>query len=283
MKPMRLRARLLAGTVAAYGLWRYRQHRKPPSTLVLEIDMSQLQHSTPPPQLTTPPTSTGLLSWRPPPSPPTNPSMRAIDAAQIICMAATDTSVCGLVAQFSEVGAALSLADAQELRDAVRHFRTAKTLSGGSQPFTCAHALEFGARTLDYFTASAFGLVVQTPSASIQMPSMSITLCSMRGLLARWGLRFNDIAPQMEADSRAQAGRTPSCSRGAARVLRSSYEQVVEGVASARGVSPRELERLARRGLMSSQSAMAEKLIDGALYPDQLEYLISTACPNAKR
>ena len=261
----------VAGALSA--AWRGRKRRADAKPLVLELNLARVSPKDP---IDRRDWLKGALSGEAKKQP-----MVVRDAAAAIRLAATDARVTGIVADFSE-GASLSLADAQELRDAIAVFRKAK---GEAAPFTCAYSHEFGS-TVDYYTAAALGPVYQLPAGMIHLPAMSTTLPFLRGLLSKWGLRV-ELVNQGEyktgADALARAQPTAAHIKSSARLLRSSYEQVIEGVARDRGLSERAVRRLARRGVMSSEEAVREKMIDGCAYPDKLDEIVDASCPGAKR
>ena len=105
------------------------------------------------------------------------------DACAAIRSAASDERVVGLVAQLgSSPGADASLAQCQELSDAVAEFRTKKP-----DGVTIAHADSL--EGMHYLVASAFERVYVQPGALVQLPSFSRELPFLKAFLARWGGR----------------------------------------------------------------------------------------------
>ena len=142
------------------------------------------------------------------------------DACAAIRSAATDERVVGLVAQLgSAPGADASLAQCQELSDAVSEFRAKKP-----KAVTIAHADSLGG--LHYLLASSFEKVYVQPGSSnpnpnpnsnpnpspnpnpnptphphqvqpgslVELPSFSREQPFLKAFLARWGLRLEAIA-----------------------------------------------------------------------------------------
>ncbi|KAL1511256.1 hypothetical protein AB1Y20_006065 [Prymnesium parvum] len=276
--------RLLGAAVGGYAAWRSWGRRPKGQQLVLQLDLADVKDSV---HSRDRALTLGSDGHRAPADRCCSARLLAVDeVAAAVRTAAADPLVTGLVANFSEVGAALSLADAQELRDAVRHFRTSKAEGeGGAEPFTCAFAHEFGARSLDYYAAASFGRVLQMPLATLEVPTMCATLLSLRGLLSSWGVHFDTIASREQHGGGVLSRQRCSAEnlRSTSRLLRSSYEQVIAGVAKDRGMSERALQRLAARGALSSKDAVAARLIDGCVYPDEVDALIDDKCPQASR
>ena len=110
------------------------------------------------------------------------------DACAAIRSAATDERVVGLVAQLgSAPGADASLAQCQELSDAVSEFRAKKP-----KAVTIAHADSLGG--LHYLLASSFEKVYVQPGSLVELPSFSREQPFLKAFLARWGLRLEAIA-----------------------------------------------------------------------------------------
>ena len=109
---------------------------------------------------------------------------RDVDVARVITDAAKDPRICGLVARLGSGGtASLSLAQAQELSDAVGRFRSAKP---SAPTFAYAPAYDSSAK---YMLACRFGSVVQQPGGGLCLPSASVELSVVENVLARAGLR----------------------------------------------------------------------------------------------
>ena len=102
------------------------------------------------------------------------------DACAAIRSAASDERVVGLVAQLgSTPGADTSLAQCQELSDAVAEFRAKKP-----EGVTIAHADSLGG--LHYLFASSFERVYVQPGSLVQLPSFTREQPFFKAFLARW-------------------------------------------------------------------------------------------------
>ena len=208
------------------------------------------------------------------------------DATAAIRDAAEDPRVTGLVANVS--ASALSLAQTQELSAAIEVFNAKKAplelkyarKKGATGP-SFAYAAEFQ-DTKQYLLASAFGAVYQQPGASLRLPGVSMDVPYVAGWLRKWGLRFEAVsagtyksgyAPLSDtAPSRAHQNATQS-------LLASSYAQIVREIARGRGLSEKEVRRLASRGgWLGSAEATKAKLLDGALYVDEFDALVANDC-----
>ena len=201
------------------------------------------------------------------------------DATAAIRGAAADKRVAGLVANVSATQ--LSLAQTQELAAAVDAFREAKAADAR----TFAFAAEFQ-DTVQYALASGFGAVYQQPSASLKLPGVSVDTPYLAGWLHKWGLRFEAVTAGAYKSGYAPLSDTSPSSahqRAAQALLASSYEQLVRAVAKGRGLTEKQVKALGRRGgWMGSAEATQAKLLDGALYLDELDAIVEEQCGGVK-
>lgn len=206
--------------------------------------------------------------------------------------AATDPRVRGLVCKLG--GARLSLAQAQELGDAVKRFRASKA----SAAPTFAYAPEYGA-SADYLLACACATIVQQPGGLLRLPAVSLELPNLGEMLARGS---GGVRPVRIASGEAASGgvataspwaeRAPTAAqvRNAEELVAGSYEQLVQGISSGRGMREWHVRRLTEfswygwlfggRGATFFSAADAEKrgLIDASLYEDAFVRMVESAC-----
>ena len=208
------------------------------------------------------------------------------DATAAIRDAADDPRVAGLVANVS--ASALSLAQTQELSAAIDVFNAKKApldlkyarKTGATGP-SFAYAAEFQ-DTKQYLLASAFGAVYQQPGASLRLPGVSMDVPYVAGWLRKWGLRFEAVSAGTYKSGYAPlSDTTPSRAHQNATqsMLASSFAQIVREIARGRGLSEKEVRRLASRGgWLGSAEATKAKLLDGALYVDEFDALVAKEC-----
>jgi len=218
--------------------------------VLLELDLTEA-----PPE-TGPADPLGLLRRR-------RPTLRAVVDA--LAEAATDPAVAGLVAK---VGGRMPLARAQELRDAVRAF-------GASRP-TVAWAETFGEGdpgTAAYLLATGFGQVWLQPSGDLGLTGVAAETNFLRGLLDKAGLE-PQFAQRHEyknaVDRLTRHGYTDAFREAAGRLVASAYEQVVDGIAQARGLTAERVRELVDAAPLSAGQALAAGLVDRVGYRDEV-------------
>ncbi|TDW81816.1 protease-4 [Kribbella pratensis] len=164
---------------------------------------------------------------------------------------ARDDGVVGVVAHIG--GSRLSLAQVQELREAVADFRTSgKAAVAWTESFG-----ETGQGTVPYYLATAFDEIWLQPSGDLAITGVSVQAVFVRGALDKAG-----VIPQFgkrreyktAADTFTEREMTAPAREMASRLAESAYEQIVEGIA-------------VRRRL---DSARVRELVDGAPLPAQV-------------
>jgi protease-4 len=181
--------------------------------------------------------------------------------------AGNDHRVAGLVARIGSAGQAL--AQVQELRDAVTAFRAS------GKP-TVAWAETFGEAapaTIPYLLATAFDEIWLQPSGDVNLIGLSAEVQFLRGLLDKLG-----VEPQMgqryeyknAADRLLRSEMTDAHREAIGRLTESSWEQVVQGVAEARGLTSAEVQQAADRAPLLAKDALDARLIDRIGYRDEV-------------
>lgn len=180
---------------------------------------------------------------------------------------AADPSVVGLVAR---VGAApMGLATVQELRDALVAFSAA-----GKKTFAYADTLgEFGPGNGAYYLASAFDEILLQPSGDVGLTGLLYQTSFLRGTLDKIG-----IEPRMDhrweyknaMNSLTETSYTPSHEEAMRELLESQFSQMVEGIATGRGLEPEAVRELVDRGPYYGAEAVNAGLVDHLAYRDQV-------------
>jgi len=184
----------------------------------------------------------------------------ALDAA------AADKRVQGL---FLRVGSgAMSLAQAQELRDAILDFRAA------GKP-TVAFAESFapgGLGTIHYYLASAAERLWLQPTGELNMPGFRLESPFLRaaldtlGIVPRMGQRgAYKGAMNMFTDSALPAPQRANLQR----LVDSALDQVARGAAAARGLDEGALRTAIDRATFGADEALAAGLVDRVGYWDE--------------
>ena len=153
----------------------------------------------------------------------------------------------------------------QELRDAVLDFRK----SGK----TVVAFLEFGSDR-EYYLASAADRVYLLPTSALDLTGVASYEVFLRGTFDKLGAYpdFLQIGEYKTAVNQlTQKSFTPAHREMTESLNGDMYEQLVRGVASARGKTEAEMRQLLDRGPFSPEDAVRFGLVDGLAYEDQLD------------
>jgi protease-4 len=177
-----------------------------------------------------------------------------------------DPRVKGIYARFG--GDTIGIAKGQEVRDAIRAFRAkGKFAIAFGDSFG-----EFGGGTRPYYIATAFDEIWLQPMGSVGLIGLRSETPFFRGTLDKLG-----IVPQFEhreeyktaANSLTETGMTAPQREEVESLLGSVSEQVVRGIAEARGLKEDEVRSLIDRGPFFADDAKAAKLVDRIGYRDE--------------
>jgi protease-4 len=181
--------------------------------------------------------------------------------------AGDDPRVVGLVARVGTP--APTLAQVQELRDAVRAF------AGSGKPAVAwAETLgESGPASGAYYLATAFDEIWLQPSGEVNLVGVATEVTFLRGLLDKVG-----VEPQLgqrheyknAADRVLQSGFTEAHRESAERLAESAWDQIVAGVAAARGLTVEEVRAVADRAPLLATAALEARLVDHVGYRDEV-------------
>ncbi len=207
------------------------------------------------------------LRQGPPDRPPADPLFRRFDGGPVtlrelvdaVDRAAGDPRVAGMVGIFG--GDAFGLATAQELRDAVRRFR-----DGGKFALAYADSLgEAGPGNTSYYLASSFDEVWLMPLGSVGLTGIRAEVPFAREALDEFGLtpEFDRRGayksfPEMLTEERF----TPTNREMTESLVGDLFNQLVAGIAEARGRSPAEVRALIDGAPYTAEEALAAGLVD---------------------
>ncbi|AVM76420.1 signal peptide peptidase SppA [Magnetospirillum gryphiswaldense] len=190
--------------------------------------------------------------------------MRQVIAA--IDHAATDPKVKGL---FATLGSGqLSLASAQEIRDAIVRFR-----SSGKPSVAFAETLGEGSNgTVDYFLASGFSQVWVQPSGEVGLVGFAAESPFLKGTLDLLG-----IQPQLAGRKEYKSAIETFTETGYSQPHRQSLEaildawsgQVIAGIAQGRRLGQDKVSALFGKGPFLAAEALSAGLVDHLGYRDQ--------------
>jgi protease-4 len=170
-----------------------------------------------------------------------------------------DDAVVGLVAHLG--GPALSLAQVQDLREAVADFRASgKPAVAWTESFG-----EVGGGTVPYYLATAFDEIWVQPSGELGVTGVSVQATFVRGALDKAGVipQFGKRREYKTAvDTFTEKEMTPPAREMATRLAESAYEQIVEGVAVRRRLDPAKVRELIDSAPLSSEAGREAGLVD---------------------
>jgi protease-4 len=179
--------------------------------------------------------------------------------------AAQDPNVVGLLAKLG--ASSLSLAQAQELSDAVVQFATS-----GKETIAWAETFgELGRGTTAYVLAASFSQLWLQPSGSVGLMGAAAA-----GVFVRDALRHADIEPlfaqrheyKNAADSLLRSGFTEAHREATERLVSSAYEQIVSAVAAGRQLAEEQVRDLVDRAPIPATEALGAGLVDHLGYRD---------------
>ena len=181
--------------------------------------------------------------------------------------AAADDRVRVLVVKVG--GSRIGLAKVQELRAAIGDFRKSGKLAvAWSESFG-----DFVHGNLPYYLASGFDRIYLQPSGTLGLTGVAVEQVFLHGALEKLGVDFQSAKRyeyKSAADQLTESGFTGPAREAAARLAESVTEQLVAAVAAGRGLSVERATELVRRGPFLAEQALAEGLVDGLLYRDEV-------------
>jgi protease-4 len=228
-----------------------RQRRTGP--LILELDLTDGIAEGPPAD-----PLTALLTMR---------RTRLQDLLDGLRRAAADDRVRVLVVKVG--GSGIGLAKAQELRAAVGDFRRSGKLA-------VAWAESFGdfvGGNVPYYLATGFDRIYLQPSGTLGLTGVAVEQVFLHGALEKLGIGV-ESAKRYEyksaPDQLTESGFTGPSREAAARLAESVTEQLAGVVAAGRGLSVEQATSLISRGPFLAPQALAEGLVDGLMYRDEV-------------
>src|ERR1017187_245749 len=180
--------------------------------------------------------------------------------------ASTDKHVVGLVARVGEAG--LSLAEIQEIRDAVIAFR-----HSGKPAIAYAETFGEGGRgNGSYYLARAFDEICLQPSGDVGLAGLMFETPFLRGTLDKLGLvpRMDHRAEYKSAMNELTEKKfSPAHREANEKVMESEFGQIVKGIAEARKLPEEQVRALIDRGPFLGDEALKAKLVDKLAYRDE--------------
>ena len=163
------------------------------------------------------------------------------------------------------IGPRFSWGKLQEIRDAVIDYRES------GKPI--AAFLEYGG-TEEYYVASAADRVYLMPGSPLELVGRAQYEMFFRDALDKVGTYPDVLAAgdyKTAANQYTESTMTPAHREMAESLNRDLYEQLIEGIADARGLAAGEVRRLVDEGPFLPGDALAAGLVDGLAYADELK------------
>ena len=190
------------------------------------------------------------------------------DLVEGLHRAAKDPNITALIAYMTDKR--ISLAHVQELREAVKVFRSA-----GKRTYFYAPTFgELGGGMALYYLASAFDEILIQPSGEVGLAGMAIETPYFKKALLKLG-----IAPSFQAryeyksgaDSLNEEKMSEAEKRNLTRILDNLLEMIAQDAGTDRGIDPAEMKNILKNGPYFAEQALELKLIDRIEYADVLE------------
>src|SRR5271169_826788 len=193
--------------------------------------------------------------------------MRLPDIIEGLRRARQDDRVRALVVKVG--GGRIGLARMQEIREAVTDFRESGKLTvAWSETFG-----EFTHGNVPYYLATAFDRIYLQPSGSLGLTGVAVEQLFLHDALAKIGVAFQSAKRyeyKTAADNLTERGFTGPAREAAARLTESVAEQLAAAIAESRDKTPEQARALLDRGPFLAQQALAEGLVDGLAYRDEI-------------
>ena len=195
-------------------------------------------------------------------------SLTLREVVETIDRAAADSRVRVLLAYIGFDAAGLG--SIQELRDAVVRFRSAA--GGGKKAIAFADSFgQLGGGNGSYYLASAFDEVIVQPSGEVGLVGLYRDVNFVKRGLDKLGVEFH-VEGRHEyknaANQLVQTSFTPPHREALERVMVSQWDQIIDGIAAARGLRPDDVQAFADRGPLFAGDALAAGLIDRVGFRD---------------
>jgi len=224
-----------------------------PAQTILELDLTRRLHEQPPND----PVSALLLARA--------PTVR--DVVEALHRAATDDRVVALIARIGASG--LGLAQIQEVRDAVLAFRD----KGKRAVAYAATFGEFDPGNGAYYLATAFDTIYLQPSGDVGLVGLMAEAPFLRGTLDKLAL-VPRLAQRQEyktfMNTLTERQYTAAHREATQRVLESQFAQIVQGIATARGLYAGAVRSLIDRGPFLGSEALQAQFVDALAYRDEV-------------
>jgi protease IV len=183
------------------------------------------------------------------------------EAVAAIRRATKDDRVAGLIARVQL--SAASAGPVQELRAAIEEFSATKPSLAWAETYP---------GTMSYYLASAFREIWMQPSGTVGLVGFATNALFLRGALDKAGIQAQFVARgeyKSAANQFTQQSYTDAHREADSRLIASLHEQVLAGVAQARGLEPAAVDALADRAPLNRTDAVEGQLVDRIGFRDE--------------
>ncbi|HSM12495.1 MAG TPA: signal peptide peptidase SppA [Thermoanaerobaculia bacterium] len=201
-------------------------------------------------------------------APPTVSAIwRGLDAAR------RDPAVRGVVLRI--VDADFGLAKAAELRRQIE-------LTAASGRFVACYLETAGEGTngtLEYYVASACPALSLAPAGEINLLGLWSDAYFLRGSLDKLGVEPSFLTAgrfKSAGETFTERAHSPAAREALDRVLDAYFEQIVDGIASSRGLDPGDVRELVDEAPLSAELALERGLVDALEFPDEFDGRLET-------
>lgn len=208
------------------------------------------------------------------------PTVTLLDIVTQLDNAATDPHIKGLLVRIADHD--LSYAQIQEIRDAVIAFR-----KSGKPAVVFADSFgELSHGMASYYLATAFDEIYLQPSGMVDISGIASESMFLKGLLAKLGIE--PIGATRKEYKNAwniftEEKYTGPHREAVHRLLESVFDRTVGEIAAARKLPPEKVRELVDRAPLFAGEALAEKLVDGVKYRDEVLTLMEQQSSCAAR
>jgi protease-4 len=189
------------------------------------------------------------------------------DIVDAIDRGAADDRVVGMIAKIG--GAAMGMAQTQEMRDAVLRFRAHKKFAVAySESFG-----EFGPGNGAYYLATAFDNIYLQPSGDVGLTGIMMESPFIKGTLGKLGVTFHgDHRYEYKAalNFYTESKYTDAHKEEMSAIMNSWFSQMKDGICQARQIAPEKFQALVDAGPYLGKEAVAARLVDAVAYRDEV-------------
>ena len=181
------------------------------------------------------------------------------DMIKAINVAAFDDRVQALVGKISV--SSLGLAQIQDLRQTIINFK-----KSGKKAYLYAPSFgSFGRGTKEYYLASVFDEIVVAPNSEVGVTGVGFEVPFFRGVLDKIGVQpefYSRYEYKTAMDTMTQKTMSAPFKAELKKLGSGIFEQMVQDIATARKLSPKEVIAAINQAPLSSDEALKAKLID---------------------